>query len=76
MVFGFCFFLATSFFLELLVIAPLSYLFAFSYCQWGSHGKNIGVVAFSPGAKDVKTKLESRWLTVYLSSGIQGLSEF
>ena len=33
----------------------------------------IFFVAFSPGTKDVKTKLESKWLTVYLSSRIQGL---
>ena len=26
---------------------PVSYLFAFSYCPWGSQGKNIGVVCHS-----------------------------
>ena len=58
---------ASSFFLELLVIAPrsspiahwtpfglgggahlpVSYLFAFSYCSWGSHGKNTRVASNS-----------------------------
>ena len=62
----FCVGPATSFFLELLVIAlhsfpvacwtptslgghlPVSYISAFSYCSWGSHGKNTGVVCHSP----------------------------
>ena len=47
----FCFGPAASFFLELLVISLLrkpsdlggSYLFAFSYCPWGSIGKNTGM---------------------------------
>ena len=62
----FCVGPATSFFLELLVIALhsfpvacwtptnlgghllVSYISAFSYCSWGSHGKNTGVVCHSP----------------------------
>ena len=28
--------------------SSMSYLFAFSYCSWGSWGKNTGVVCFSP----------------------------
>ena len=47
----FCFGPATSFFLELLGIAPhsslVSYLFAFSYCSWGSCGKIIGGISHS-----------------------------
>ena len=60
----FCIGPATSFFLELLVIAlysspiaywihsdlrahlPVSHLFAFSYCPWGSPGKNTGMISF------------------------------
>ena len=25
---------------------PVSYLFTFSYCPWGSHGRNTGVVCY------------------------------
>ena len=55
---GHCFLFGSSFFLELFlnsspvaywapIYLSVSYLFAFSYCSWGSQGKNTEVVYHS-----------------------------